>query len=35
MRRGLVIGKFMPLHRGHQLLIDAALADCDDVTVVV
>src|SRR5438874_13709789 len=35
MRRGLVIGKFMPLHRGHQLLIDAALADCDDVSVVV
>ena len=35
MRRGLVIGKFMPLHRGHQLLIDAALADCNDVTVVV
>jgi HTH-type transcriptional repressor of NAD biosynthesis genes len=35
MRRGLVVGKFMPLHRGHQLLIDTALADCDDVTVVV
>jgi HTH-type transcriptional regulator, transcriptional repressor of NAD biosynthesis genes len=35
MRRGLVIGKFMPLHRGHELLIDAALAECDDVTVVV
>src|SRR5205085_2049876 len=31
----LVIGKFMPLHRGHQLLIDVALAECDDVTVVV
>src|SRR2546428_357732 len=25
----------MPLHRGHELLIDAALAECDDVTVVV
>src|SRR5215813_14005801 len=35
MRRGLVIGKFMPLHRGHQLVIDAALAECDEVTVVV
>lgn len=35
MRRGLVFGKFMPLHRGHQLLIDAALADSDDVTIVV
>ena len=35
MRRGLVFGKFMPLHRGHQLLIDAALASCDDVAIVV
>ncbi len=35
MRRGLVIGKFMPLHRGHELLIDTAVAECDDVTVVV
>jgi NadR type nicotinamide-nucleotide adenylyltransferase len=25
----------MPLHRGHQLLIDAALSECDDVSVVV
>jgi NadR type nicotinamide-nucleotide adenylyltransferase len=35
MRRGLVFGKFMPLHRGHQLLIERALADVDDLTVVV
>lgn len=35
MRRGLVFGKFMPLHRGHQLLIDRALAEVDDLTVVV
>src|SRR5215831_12179430 len=35
MRRGLVIGKFMPLHRGHELVIDTAAAECDDVTVVV
>jgi HTH-type transcriptional regulator, transcriptional repressor of NAD biosynthesis genes len=35
MRRGLVFGKFMPLHRGHQLLIDAALADSDDITIAV
>lgn len=35
MRRGLVFGKFMPLHRGHQLLIEAALAECDAVTVAV
>lgn len=35
MSRGLVVGKFMPLHRGHQLLIESALADVDDLTVVV
>ena len=35
MRRALVIGKFMPLHRGHELLIETALAQCDHVTVVV
>src|SRR5581483_4309665 len=35
MRRGLVVGKFMPLHRGHDLVIGTALAECDDVTVVV
>ncbi|HMI98816.1 MAG TPA: AAA family ATPase [Gaiellaceae bacterium] len=35
MSRGLVFGKFMPLHRGHQLLIERALAAADDVTVVV
>ncbi len=32
---GLVIGKFLPLHRGHSLLIDAALAQCDELTVVL
>ena len=33
--RGLVVGKFYPPHRGHQLLIDAALAGADEVHVVV
>ncbi|MEO0557078.1 MAG: AAA family ATPase [Bacteroidota bacterium] len=32
--RGLVVGKFCPLHRGHQLVIDTALAACDHVTVM-
>ena len=35
MYRGLVVGKFMPLHRGHQLLLESALAKVDDLTVVV
>ena len=35
MRRGLVFGKFMPLHRGHQSLIERALADVDELTVAV
>lgn len=35
MRRGLVFGKFMPLHHGHELLINRAMLECDDVTIVV
>jgi NadR type nicotinamide-nucleotide adenylyltransferase len=31
----LVVGKFAPLHAGHQLLLDAAFAEAEDVTVVV
>lgn len=33
-RRGLVVGKFSPLHRGHELLIGRALAECDDVVLI-
>jgi HTH-type transcriptional repressor of NAD biosynthesis genes len=33
-RRGLVVGKFAPLHRGHELLIGRALAACDDVVLI-
>lgn len=32
--RGLVVGKFCPLHRGHELLIKAALAQCDEVLLL-
>lgn len=35
MKRGLIVGKFMPLHRGHQFLIESALAKVDDLSVVV
>ena len=35
MKRGLVFGKFLPLHRGHQLMIETALSQVDDLTIVV
>ena len=34
-RRGLVIGKFYPFHRGHRLLVETALAHAAEVTVIV
>ncbi|MGE8212483.1 AAA family ATPase [Stenotrophomonas sp.] len=33
-RTGLVVGKFCPLHRGHQLLLDHAQAACAQLIVV-
>jgi HTH-type transcriptional regulator, transcriptional repressor of NAD biosynthesis genes len=33
MKRGLVIGKFMPIHRGHIALINFAAAQCDELIV--
>ena len=35
MKRGLVFGKFLPLHRGHQLMIETALSQVDDLTLLV
>lgn len=32
---GVIIGKFYPPHRGHKFLIDTALAQVDDLTVIV
>ena len=32
---GIVIGKFYPPHLGHNYLIDTALANCDEVDVLV
>jgi len=31
---GLVVGKFCPLHHGHQLVIDTAVEQCQDVFVI-
>ena len=33
MKRGLVIGKFMPVHQGHIALINFALEYCDELIV--
>lgn len=33
MRRGLVLGKFMPIHKGHIKLIEYAAARCDALIV--
>ena len=33
-RRGLVIGKFSPLHRGHEALIRSAQKACDEVIII-
>ena len=35
MSLGIVIGKFLPPHHGHSLLIEAARARCDEVAVLV
>ncbi|MCJ7715028.1 MAG: adenylyltransferase/cytidyltransferase family protein, partial [Anaerolineales bacterium] len=33
MKRGLVIGKFMPIHQGHIALINFAASHCDELIV--
>lgn len=33
--RGLVLGKFAPFHAGHQFLVERALAENDEVAVVI
>ena len=35
MRRGLTLGKFVPFHRGHQRLVETALAEVDELVVMV
>jgi NadR type nicotinamide-nucleotide adenylyltransferase len=33
-QRGLVVGKFSPLHRGHELVINRAFEECDEVILI-
>ena len=35
VKRGLTVGKFAPLHRGHQLLLETALAEMDELIVII
>lgn len=35
MKRGLIIGKFLPLHIGHMTLIGYALEHCDELMIVI
>jgi cytidyltransferase-like protein len=32
-RQGLVVGKFAPLHQGHELVIETAREQCERVLV--
>lgn len=32
---GLTLGKFAPLHKGHQLVLETALAEMDEVSVII
>lgn len=31
---GLIVGKFCPLHKGHRLLIDTAMAQCQTLVII-
>lgn len=33
-RRGLVVGKFSPLHKGHEYLIDTASQQCEELIIL-
>lgn len=35
MKTGLTLGKFAPLHKGHQLVIETALAEVDHLVVLI
>lgn len=35
MKKGLIIGKFMPVHKGHMALVEYAKSHCDLVIVAI
>ena len=34
LKRGLTLGKYAPLHRGHQLVIETALSEMDETIFI-
>ena len=34
-KTGLTLGKFAPLHKGHQYLIETALGEVDELMVLI
>jgi HTH-type transcriptional repressor of NAD biosynthesis genes len=35
MKRGLTLGKYAPLHGGHQLVIETGLSEMDEMTLII
>jgi cytidyltransferase-like protein len=35
IKRGLTLGKYAPLHKGHQLVIETAFSLMDEVVVMI
>jgi len=35
MKRGLTLGKYAPLHKGHQLVIETGLREMDELLVLI
>ena len=35
LKRGLTLGKYAPLHRGHQLVIETGLSEMDEMIVII
>ena len=35
MKRGLTLGKYLPLHRGHQVVIEKGLSETDEMVVII
>ena len=35
VKKGLTLGKYAPLHRGHQLVIETGLSEMDEMVVLI